>query len=216
MDDDADRITKVKVAVLGDSGVGKSCLIAVFSAIRNNRAENFDEILSDSQTTVGCDFVAVKMTLQNNRTVKMNIWDTAGQEKYRSINRNLYLGANGALLCFDLTRKLTNDDFELWRKEVLEHAGSKCCLVVIGTKSDMDVSPETRTNLEKYSKTIGVPYVETSAKTGTNVQEAFKAVANEIISKEPKGKAGGEDDTGGFVIHDISGGMAAKGKKGCC
>eukprot|EP00331_Platyophrya_macrostoma_P029277 CAMPEP_0176439306 /NCGR_PEP_ID=MMETSP0127-20121128/19859_1 /TAXON_ID=938130 /ORGANISM="Platyophrya macrostoma, Strain WH" /LENGTH=208 /DNA_ID=CAMNT_0017823539 /DNA_START=76 /DNA_END=702 /DNA_ORIENTATION=- len=207
---------KVKVAVLGDSGVGKSCLIAVFSAIKNNRTDNFDEILADSQMTVGCDFVAVKFAIPNSKTIKMNIWDTAGQEKYRSINRNLYLGANGALLCFDLTRRIVNEDIDLWRKEVIEHAGAKCSIVIVGTKSDMDVNAEARTNLENYSKTHGLPYVETSSKTGSNVQEAFKAVANEIIAKEPKNKTSKEEDNAGFVIQDISGGPALKGKKGCC
>ena len=151
--------------------------------------------------------------MPGNRTVKMNIWDTAGQEKYRSINRNLYLGANGALLCFDLTRKLVNEDIDLWRKEVLEHAGAKCSIVIVGTKSDMEISTETRDNLEKYAKTNGFPFVETSSKTGSNVQEAFKAIANEIMSKEPKSK-GSKEDEGGFALGNL--GDVSKPKKPCC
>jgi len=219
MEDNQEKDIKIKVAVLGDSGVGKSCLIAVFSAIKSNRTENFTEILDDASTTVGCDFVAVKLAMPNNKSVKMNIWDTAGQEKYRAINRNLYLGAQGALLCFDSTRRLVVDDVDLWRREVQEHASTKCSIIIVGTKSDMEVNAETRELLEKYAKANGFPFIETSAKLGTNVQEAFKLVASEILANAPKTKSDkpSDRDNGGFnLVPDASKNGAAAIRKSCC
>ena len=118
----------------------------------------------------------------------MNVWDTAGQEKYQTINKNLYLGARGAMICFDLTAKLEKDELEFWRRKVAEYAGSKCRIMLIGTKSDSEVLPETRESLEKYAKSVDVPYFETSAKTGINVEEAFKTMADEIITKDAEDK----------------------------
>ena len=153
--------------------------------------------------------------MPNNRAVKMNIWDTAGQEKYRAINRNLYLGAQGALLCFDLTRKLVNDDIDLWRKEVQEHASSKCCIVIVGTKADKEeVLPETRALLEAYSKMNGFQFVETSSKTGSNVQEAFKIAVSEILlTKDPKKPDRAAGNGEGFgLVPDVS----KNNRRNCC
>ena len=158
------------------------------------------------------------MTLENGTTVKLNIWDTAGQEKYRSINRNLYLGANGAMLCFDLTRKLTTDDVEIWKKEVDDHAGAKCCVMLVGTKSDLEVCIETKVMLETYAKANGFQFIETSAKTGNNVQEAFKMILSDIVSKEPKDKPDRppEEDHGFKLVPEVSRTGFAAIKRRCC
>lgn len=96
---------------------------------------------------------------------------------------SFYLGVDKALICFDLTKKLEKVELESWRRKVVEYAGSKCRIVLIGMKSDLEVLPETRESLEKYAKSVGVPYLETSAKTGANVEEAFQTMADEIIAE---------------------------------
>ena len=148
------------------------------------------------------------------RVVKLNIWDTAGQEKYRAINRNLYLGANGALLCFDLTSKFTTDDIEIWRKEVQEHAGLKCCIVVVGTKCDAEVLDETKELLQGYAKENGFSFVETSALTGTNVREVFKIMVTEIDNKIFKHMKQEKDEDRPIELNEFS--DAVSSKKSCC
>lgn len=105
-----------------------------------------------------------------------------GLERYRSLNRSLYHGSSGALICFDLTQKIANEDIDSWKKDVQDHAGPKCSIVLVGTKSDMEIIPETRETLEMYAKTNGFQFIETSSKTGVNVKEAFRVLVNDMIA----------------------------------
>ena len=148
------------------------------------------------------------------RVVKLNIWDAAGQEKYRAITRNLYLGAHGALLCFDLSYSLTADDIEVWRKEVQENAGLRCCIMIVGTKCDAKVVDETKELLQVYAKENGFSFVETSALTGTNVREAFKIMVKEIDNKILKHMKQGKDEDKSVKLDEIC--KVEISKKSCC
>lgn len=128
------------------------------------------------------------MTLEDNLNVKLLIWDTFTNEKYLSTNQKLLAGTDGALICFDLTRKLEKADFDRWKNSVTEQEGSKCFTVVVGTKSDLEVSKETREDLKTYAQMIGAPYVETSALIGKNVEEAFHALMNDAFLDEMRQK----------------------------
>lgn len=118
-------------------------------------------------------------------TIKLNIWDTAGQEKYQAINRNLYLGADGAVICYDLTTKFAVEKVDYWKKELQENAGQRCAITIIGTKNDSDVLLDTRLRLEEYAIQNNFPFAETSAKYGVNVKEAFGIAINEIEKSQP-------------------------------
>lgn len=96
------------------------------------------------------------------------------------MNRSLYLGAHGVLLCFDLTDKLRVEDIDQWKDQVRENAGQGCSILIVGTKNDGNIVPETRTTLIQYANNNHFNFIETSALLGTNVKEAFIKIVDEI------------------------------------
>lgn len=137
---------------------------------------------------IGFDFISIKIAGPDGKIIKLNVWDTAGQEKYQAINKNLYLGSDGALLCFDLTSTVEKAKIDFWRKEVEENAGKRCGMMIIGTKNDAEVRKETVETLEEYARENGLPFVETSSKLGYNVREAFKTIALDSLTRVRKAK----------------------------
>ncbi|XP_061753090.1 ras-related protein Rab-25-like [Nerophis ophidion] len=163
-----------KVVLIGESGVGKSNLLTRFTK---------NEFNHDSRTTIGVEFSTRTVQL-DNCTIKMQVWDTAGLERYRAITSAYYRGAVGALLVFDITKHLTYESAERWLKELYDHADPHMVVMLVGNKSDLEhlrtvPAEEARAFAEKK----GLMYMETSALDSTNVEAAFTDVLTAIHRK---------------------------------
>lgn len=159
----------LKVVVVGDSGVGKTCLLIRF--IR----DLWDE---DSQPTLGVEFMTKIVTTEKHR-IQLQLWDTAGQELFRSVTRGYYRGSAGALLVFDLTNRDSFENINRWLQDVKDVARSDVVTLLIGNKSDLcdgaDKRQVTKEEAEAFAKQHGMQYFETSAKTGEQIGDAINA-----------------------------------------
>ncbi|XP_046836857.1 ras-related protein Rab-37-like isoform X2 [Vespa crabro] len=172
-----------KVMLLGDSGVGKTCLLTRF---RDGRFLSGNYI-----TTVGIDFRNKIVTVDETR-VKLQIWDTAGQERFRSVTHAYYRDAHALLLLYDVTNKTSFDNIRAWLSEIREHANEDVVIMLLGNKSDCGQERMVKTeDGERLAQEYKVPFMETSAKTGLNVELAFLAVARELKAR----KSSDPDDT---------------------
>eukprot|EP00063_Salmo_salar_P059055 XP_014033890.1 PREDICTED: ras-related protein Rab-25-like isoform X3 [Salmo salar] len=117
-----------KVVLIGESGVGKSNLLSRFTK---------NEFNHDSRTTIGVEFSTRTVQL-DTFTIKAQIWDTAGLERYRAITSAYYRGAVGALLVYDITKHLTYESVERWLKELYDHADPHILVMLVGNKSDLE------------------------------------------------------------------------------
>ncbi|BFF99185.1 ras-related protein Rab-26 [Drosophila madeirensis] len=190
-DEDEDFDIMGKVIMLGDSGVGKTSLLIRF---RDGRY-----VPSYFLSTVGIDF-RNKVVVVDGTRVKLQIWDTAGQERFRSVTHAYYRDAHALLLLYDVTNKTTYDNIRAWLGEIREYAQEDVVIVLIGNKADCSGSERQvkREDGERLGREHNVPFMETSAKTGLNVELAFTAVARQLKSR---GYDHGDD--GKFNVHDF-------------
>ncbi|XP_067673030.1 ras-related protein Rab-37-like isoform X4 [Haliotis asinina] len=167
-----------KVMLIGDSGVGKTCLLVRFKD---------GTFLSGSFiSTVGIDFRNKVVDVEGTK-VKLQIWDTAGQERFRSITRAYYRDANALLLLYDVTNKASFDNIRAWLAEINEYAQEDVVIMLLGNKADIAGERVIRReDGERLAKEYGVAFMETSAKTGMNVELAFMAVARDLKMKKTR------------------------------
>ena len=161
-----------KILVLGDTSVGKSCLLLRFCD------NSFQEA---HLTTIGLDFRLKTINLKDDRKVKIQIWDTAGEDRFRSITRNYYKGAKGILLIFDVTNKETFTHVRDWIERIHEESPEGITICLVGNKIDMN---ESRVISNEEGKKIAdefkIPYFETSAKSNIGVEEVFTYLVKEV------------------------------------
>ncbi|KAK7887281.1 hypothetical protein WMY93_026902 [Mugilogobius chulae] len=164
-----------RIIMLGDSTVGKSSLLKRYTE---------DLFLDTINQTVGVDFYVHFLEVEPGVRVKLQFWDTAGQERFRSVTRSYYRNSVGGLLVFDMTNRASFEHIKEWHAEVWERVQPyKVVFVLVGHKCDRDEHGDravSREEAEKLAGQLGVPYVETSAKNGHNVREAFEMVARRV------------------------------------
>mmetsp|Transcript_27124 Transcript_27124/g.26173 ORF Transcript_27124/g.26173 Transcript_27124/m.26173 type:complete len:178 (+) Transcript_27124:15-548(+) len=164
-----------KLVLIGDTCVGKSCLLVRFA----------DDCFSENYiTTIGVDFRF--RTLQINKsTIKLQIWDTAGQERYRTITNAYYKGADGIIIVFDLTSKESFLNISSWIKEVEKHSGEDVQITVLANKMDAEEEYEVSdADIKKFEEEFKLKVIKTSAKTGTNVDDSFLDMTKKLIIKK--------------------------------
>ncbi|XP_066560874.1 ras-related protein Rab-37 isoform X1 [Amia ocellicauda] len=190
-----------KTILVGDSGVGKTSLLVQF--------DQGKFIPGSFSATVGIGFTNKVVTVDSVK-VKLQIWDTAGQERFRSVTHAYYRDAQALLLLYDITSKSSFDNIRAWLTEIHEYAQQDVVIMLLGNKSDM-VGERVikREEGEKLAREYGVPFMETSAKTGVNVELAFLAVAKEL-----KHRAVQQPNEPRFQIHDYI--ESQKKKTSCC
>ncbi|CAB1444677.1 unnamed protein product [Pleuronectes platessa] len=190
-----------KVMMLGDSAVGKTCILVRF--------KDGAFLGGNFIATVGIDF-RNKVVDVDNLKVKLQIWDTAGQERFRSVTHAYYRDAQALLLLYDITSKTSFDNTRAWLTEIHEYAQKDVVIMLLGNKSDMAAERVVKTEEgEKLAKEYGVPFMETSAKTGLNVDLSFLAIAKEL-----RHRATQQPNEPKFQIHDYI--ESQKKKSGCC
>ncbi|KZV66542.1 ras-domain-containing protein [Peniophora sp. CONT] len=223
----------LKFIITGDAAVGKSSLLIRLTDQR---------FLANPDPTLGVEFGSKLITIpEENKIVKLQCWDTAGTESFRSITRSYYRGAAGCLLVYDVTSRQSFTNARSWLADVRQHADPHLTCILVGNKVDLveeattpaptDKSTKrtsrsqatrqvTTEEAEQWAKEEGLLFVEASAKSGQNVQEAFEEACKDILKKVREGVF--EDDRSpGVKLSKPSGGVAlnpeaaAKGSQ-CC
>ena len=163
-----DSVPYLKVTLIGDSGVGKSCII--------KRYIN-DEFVSGLVSTRGANY-STKVVHRNGKALRLDLWDTAGQEQYRSLGRHFYKDSYVIILVYDITVRETFDNMKnLWYHDILKYGEKYTILAVVGNKSDLyEEEQVTEEEGRQYAKEINAMYMLVSAKNGDNINNLFNDV----------------------------------------
>jgi small GTP-binding protein len=134
-------------------------------------------------STVGVDF-KIKTLRQDGKVIKLQIWDTAGQERFRSITKSYYSGSHGVAVVYDVSNFESFKKVDFWMQEIERASGTEIhCKILIGNKSDLPDRQVTSEQGEELAKRYEIPFMETSAKDSTNVQDMFQAMITKILEE---------------------------------
>ncbi|XP_006654518.1 ras-related protein RABE1c [Oryza brachyantha] len=204
----ADYDYLIKLLLIGDSGVGKSCLLLRFSD---------GSFTTSFITTIGIDFKIRTIELDGKR-IKLQIWDTAGQERFRTITTAYYRGAMGILLVYDVTDESSFNNIRNWIRNIEQHASDNVNKILVGNKADMDESKRAVPTAkgQALADEYGIKFFETSAKTNLNVEQVFFSIARDIKQRLAETDSKPEDKT--IKINKTEQGADAPAAQGstCC
>eukprot|EP00161_Ancyromonas_sigmoides_P001205 TRINITY_DN10988_c0_g2_i1.p1 TRINITY_DN10988_c0_g2~~TRINITY_DN10988_c0_g2_i1.p1 ORF type:complete len:227 (+),score=97.54 TRINITY_DN10988_c0_g2_i1:65-682(+) len=163
-----------KLLLIGDSGVGKSCLLLRFA----------DDTYTESYiSTIGVDFKIRTIEL-DGKTIKLQIWDTAGQERFRTITSSYYRGAHGIIVVYDVTDQESFNNVKQWLHEIDRYACENVNKLLVGNKCDLVAKKVVDAAVAKeFADQLGIQFLETSAKAAQNVEEAFLTMASQIRAR---------------------------------
>ncbi|ODV96993.1 hypothetical protein PACTADRAFT_74579 [Pachysolen tannophilus NRRL Y-2460] len=160
-----------KLLLIGDSGVGKSCLLLRFAD---------DTYTPDYISTIGVDFKIRTIEL-DGKTIKLQIWDTAGQERFRTITSSYYRGAHGIIIVYDVTEQESFNNVKQWLQEIDRYATGGVMKLLVGNKSDLTHRKVVDYAVAKeFADSLDIPFLETSALSSNNVEQAFFTMARQI------------------------------------
>lgn len=184
-----------KCIIIGDSGVGKSCILARFT----------DDIFNSSHiSTIGIDF-KVKTISIDDKIIKLQIWDTAGQERFRTITNAYYRGSASVLLVYDITNQTSFDNVKKWLQNIKSHAPDTKLIVLIGNKCDLENKRIISTNVAKnFAKENDLIFCETSAKSDVNIQSTFTDIARALIKLKENDYPKEQKDNNPYAVKTIS------------
>jgi len=160
-----------KLLLIGDSGVGKSCLLLRFA----------DDTYTESYiSTIGVDF-KIRTIEEEGKTIKLQIWDTAGQERFRTITSSYYRGAHGIIIVYDVTDRESFNNVKNWMLEIEKYAMDNVNKLLVGNKCDLSAKKVVSFDEGKeLADSFKIGFVETSARNSHNVEQAFHQMASEI------------------------------------
>ena len=199
-----------KIILIGSSSVGKSSILQRY----------IQKVFNESYScTIGVDFFMKSLDI-GDKSIKMQLWDTAGTEKFRSITTGYYRGANAAFIVFDLTSKQSFECLNEWIENYYKYSdpNSEKNVVLIGNKCDLvDRREITQEEIDKFIKDNNIMYYETSAKTGQNIDECFYFIAEKLV-KEFENKENEEEKRTDLINNDNlkEGTVDLIGNKKCC
>ena len=163
-----------KLIIVGDTNVGKTNIMSKY--IR-------DQFNFNSKSTIGVEFGTKIITIENKK-IKAQIWDTAGQERYKSITSAYYKGAKGALVVYDITNKFTFDSVDKWVQDLNSYGDKNLTLLLVGNKSDLEEKRQVNKDEgEEKARSFGLGFIETSACSGDNIDQAFDIMLKEVLKK---------------------------------
>ncbi|CAH8392599.1 unnamed protein product [Eruca vesicaria subsp. sativa] len=221
-----------KLLLIGDSGVGKSCLLLRFAD---------DSYLDSYISTIGVDF-KIRTVEQDGKTIKLQIvscpescqitqifhmlalflfflllspimqWDTAGQERFRTITSSYYRGAHGIIVTYDVTDQESFNNVKQWLNEIDRYASENVNKLLVGNKCDLTSQKVVSTETAKaFADELGIPFLETSAKNATNVEETFMAMTAAIKTRMASQPTGGSKPSTVQIR-----GQPVNQQSGCC
>lgn len=196
-----------KFIIIGDTAVGKSCLMLNFidKAFR-----------SEHDLTIGVEFGS-KIIECNGSKIKLQIWDTAGSESFKSITRAYYRSAAGCLLVYDITKRESFNHVSEWLSEAYLHGNPGLCVTLVGNKSDLDANRAVSLEeAEGFAKDNGIGFLETSALKGENVFEAFQNTAEKILVKIQDGSIDLNSQNVGVIVKNPPVATKIKKSSSCC
>jgi len=193
-----------KLLLIGDSGVGKSCMLLRFA----------DDTYTESYiSTIGVDFKIRTISL-DGKTIKLQIWDTAGQERFRTITSSYYRGAHGIIIVYDVTEMESFNNVKQWLHEIDRYASEGVNKLLVGNKADLVSKKQVDTaSAKELADSLSMPFLETSAKSATNVEQAFMTMAGEIKTRLAAAPAA---RSGNLAALPVGKSTAPKSSSGCC
>ena len=198
-----DTIHCFKILTIGESGVGKTCILRRF-------VEN--KFLKNHLATIGIDFKTKNIEIDGT-PIKLKIWDTAGQERFRNITNQYYKGADGIILVFDVTDQKSFEKIKEWMSQIKANTqADQIGLNLNKNKCDNEPRTISKNDGEELGKELGIEYYETSAMKGDGIAQAFEFLAKNILTKK-KIDLKNEKGTDGGV--NLDGGVTPQ-KKQCC
>ena len=200
----------VKIILIGDSGVGKTNIMSKF--LKN-------QFMEESKATIGVEFGS-KLFNHEGHKIKAQIWDTAGQEKYKAITGAYYKGSKGALVVYDINQKKSFENIEKWVNDLKVAGDPKITIILIGNKSDLEDKRQVlKDQGEEKARSFGCAFLETSAYSGDNIEKAFNLMIKEIYEKFSSDSTGEGDLDPGSKGEDLKLDKADDKnikKKSCC
>mmetsp|Transcript_42709 Transcript_42709/g.58062 ORF Transcript_42709/g.58062 Transcript_42709/m.58062 type:complete len:203 (+) Transcript_42709:29-637(+) len=193
---------QIKLMMIGDQAVGKTAMLVRYTE---------DDFKESVLPTIGIDFKVKTVQIEGKR-VKLQIWDTAGQERFRTITQAYYRGAMGILLIYDVTNSKTLQNVRNWVRNIEGNAPQTVNKILVGNKCDMESERQVpRADGEKLASEYGIKFYETSARSNTNVSEAFLTLATDVVARLVAN--GGETSNSGLSV-----GQTRQGAKNspCC
>jgi len=195
---------QIKLLMIGDSGVGKTCLLLRYAN---------DSFSPTFITTIGIDFKIKNIDIEGKR-VKLQIWDTAGQERFRTITTSYFRGAQGIVLVYDVTDRRSFESIRNWISQIQQHADVHVNKILVGNKCDMlDEKVVSSEEGQKLATEFGMEFWEDSAKNNVNVEESFLSIAKSV--KDRLVADGGAGPTGGKGVR-LNAQKGSGSKSGCC
>lgn len=193
-----------KIIIIGDTHVGKSNVLLRFSD--NTFQESF-------QPTIGVDF-KIKSIVFEGTPLKLQLWDTAGQERFRNITNSYYKGAHGIVLVYDITNHLSFENLDLWLDEVDKHGAAGLTKILIGNKCDLEEMRQVeKIEAQQKAEQLGIPFLETSAKEGLNIEKVFLYVIKELKEKMEKGALENKEKLSKGLTNEIKPGLRLDTRK---
>ena len=173
-----------KILLLGDSSVGKTCFLMRYTD------NTFQDI---HMSTIGLDYKLKNVQLENGKMVKIQVWDTAGQDRFRSITKNYYKGAHGIILIYDVTEQKSFDNVKNWMAQIKEEVSERVSIVLVGNKIDDEDNRKISTEQgESMAKDYEIMFFECSAKTGQNIDEIFNNLVKKVVENFSKSADNGQ------------------------
>jgi Ras-related protein Rab-8A len=197
---------QIKLLMIGDSGVGKTCLLLRYAN---------DSFSPTFITTIGIDFKIKNIDIDTTK-INLQIWDTAGQERFRTITTSYFRGAQGILLVYDVTDRRSFESIRNWISQIQQHADVHVNKILVGNKCDMlDEKVVSTEEGEKLAKEFGIQFWECSAKNDINVEESFIGIARGVKDRLIAEGQGGPAQKPTVQLGNKQGGNG-NNRKGCC
>ena len=182
------EITNVKIVLIGEAGVGKTCIVS------RSVSDMFD---ANAPSTNGASYAAKTIYFEEHKVnLQMQLWDTAGQEKFRSIARMFYKDATAAILVYDITRKESYDEMtKYWYKELLENAPDDVIIGIAANKADLYTQEQVpETEAREFAQKIGAIFRNTSAMTAGGIEELFIGIGKKLLDPNYRDDAIASDE----------------------
>ena len=189
----------IKILIIGDSTVGKTNFVYKFSE---------DKFSENYFASTGIELKTTSIQI-DGKSIKIQLWDTAGQEKYRAMTKNLYLKSQGIIILFDITNETSFINLKNWMSQIKESCGEDIPILLVGNKIDLeDNRVINKERAMEYANNENIEYIEVSSKTGENINKALTSLLQKILKRD--------DSNSNFSFTLDAGTVKKKTKHNCC